>query len=255
MEKANSPLKFYYKAREYHQNLIDVCNQLKKKIILEYAEAIKNKNLWAARFYYASFLFYSVSNSSQERIDSLSKAKKLLKEALEEIKKNSNTKYKGLSMIERKDEELVRRIDDELQLKNLSVSVDLPPSNFDKILKTERILRELIHCVLKKEFGDDEKGWWCKGVPEKIRLSVQERREKDKERLDYFRYLYLIELKEIIEKQWKLFQPYFNNREFISSKLTKVNEIRNIIFHGKRDISDEEKQSINELEKFALEKC
>ena len=78
--------------------------------------------------------------------------------------------------------------------------------------------------------------FWRKGIPAPVRKRCQERREEDDEPSAPFRYTTLIDLAEIIDKKWSLFQPvlpkhYMSNKQLLSSDFTRLNRIRNTVMH------------------------
>ncbi len=115
------------------------------------------------------------------------------------------------------------------------------------VLPTETMLRLFIRHRLQQELGKEESEWWLKGVPENIRVDCAQMREKDCHRKDCFDYTYLIDLKEIINKQWKLFEPGFqrvkdkfkSKKEFLEG-LIRLNEIRNLVAHPSLNVSLDE---------------
>jgi hypothetical protein len=118
-----------------------------------------------------------------------------------------------------------------------------PDSPFDFICDLEVKLHGLVRQSLKQEFGDDESGWWVQGVPVKIRQECQARREADDAREEAFAYAFLIDLKAIIERNSRLFDPLLKSvaiegrrlslKDFIAW-LVRINEMRNRYAHPVR---------------------
>jgi GAF domain-containing protein len=87
---------------------------------------------------------------------------------------------------------------------------------------------------LKGNFGSHDDSWWVNGIPLPIRQECVQRREADTARDEPYAYIYLIDLKSIIEKNWSLFESDFlkvrkiakSKKEFLTC-LTRLNEIRN----------------------------
>jgi len=111
---------------------------------------------------------------------------------------------------------------------------------YEYITSTESLLHERIRKVLVAEFGKAEPGWWRKGIPEKIRLDCRAAQEKDTEGdPDPFAYTTLIHLREILDRQWQLFQDRLpkdivtNKKEFLHD-LETLNGIRNRVMHPTR---------------------
>ena len=76
------------------------------------------------------------------------------------------------------------------------------------------------------------------GIPENIRAECAETLERDPEpAAEPYCYTTLIHIKEIIDRQWKLFstvmakRPASNRAQFLSG-LTRLNQIRNRVMHA-----------------------
>ncbi len=93
-------------------------------------------------------------------------------------------------------------------------------------------LHDIVTAMLHKEFGTK---WWTAGVPKKIRVEASQRHEEEDGAAPKEAYLYLLHLKEIIEKQWPLFATLFEvPRKGKSNSLEwfiRLNEIRNRTAH------------------------
>ncbi|MFA5779913.1 MAG: hypothetical protein WC947_07230 [Elusimicrobiota bacterium] len=130
--------------------------------------------------------------------------------------------------------------------------IRIQSSLFDRIIKIEKKLREFVRNKLKDKYGEDGEKWWVCGVPQNLRTEIAKRREEDPNRLECFRYLYFIDIKEIIKKNRELFphifSGYSNHKEALKI-FDQLNELRNIVVHDKREITDEENHLFNELEK------
>ncbi len=103
----------------------------------------------------------------------------------------------------------------------------------------ETTLHRLIEKILKKEYGDEEQGWWRKGVPCKVRKDCATAREEDPgEPASPYCYTTLIHLKEIIEKDWKVFEKYLPKplagKGKLAGQLNELNRIRNKVMHPVR---------------------
>lgn len=97
----------------------------------------------------------------------------------------------------------------------------------------ETLLHDLVLAVLKREFGTD---WWIKGVPKKIRKEAAALHEEEDDRAPKEVYLYLINLREIIESKWALFSELLESKEIRGKAralewILKFNELRNRIAH------------------------
>ena len=233
MNKSLSPFEHYQKTKE----LTSEIDQIKEKILLEYEEALKDKTLWAPRFYYAKFL-YNYRFLFPNQIEILEKAKTLFIEVI-----NLNPKFiiapKYIKMIEK--ELKSKFVSDKNSLENKT-------NVFENIIELERKLKGFVVEKLKEKHSEYEEGWWIHGVPQQLRKRIAQQREEDSERFDFSKYFYLIELKEIIEKNWEIFGRFFsksNNKKELDW-LTECNKIRNIIAHDKRFLQDAEKDFITE---------
>lgn len=96
---------------------------------------------------------------------------------------------------------------------------------------------------LEQHFGNESEAWWVEGVPLPIRQVCAQTREADPKRDDLYQYIYLIDLKAIMDKNWALFEgdharlrsavPALQKKQFLEL-LTKVNEVRNRHSHPVR---------------------
>jgi len=108
---------------------------------------------------------------------------------------------------------------------------------YEYISETELALHDMVASVLKEVYGDNENGYWRRGVPVSIRTKCQERRESDDEPCDLpFHYTDLLDLYEIIGKNWssfqdKLPQEYRSNRNTLKADFNRLNWIRNSVMH------------------------
>ncbi len=108
---------------------------------------------------------------------------------------------------------------------------------YEHVSETEIALHDLVSKALREMFGEEESGYWRKGVPQPIRKKCQERREGDEEPCDSpLQYTTLIELSQIIGDNWTLFQPllpkqYQSNKKVLSADFARLNWIRNAVMH------------------------
>jgi len=71
---------------------------------------------------------------------------------------------------------------------------------YEDIRRIELRAHERIREALIGSYGDGEAGWWRQGVPERVRVKCQERRERDvDEPCDPFCYSDLLDLDAILE--------------------------------------------------------
>ncbi|MEN6343475.1 MAG: DGQHR domain-containing protein [Methanospirillum sp.] len=104
--------------------------------------------------------------------------------------------------------------------------------------------------TLKTEFGPEINQWWHKGIKETIKgkVAAEATSRGDYNPENYPKYLYLVNLKEIISDNWKLFgQTYTIDAKPNESKVkslawfTKLNQIRDVCAHPPQGgISDDD---------------
>lgn len=111
---------------------------------------------------------------------------------------------------------------------------------YEYISLTELAIHRLVRSRLEREFGPTDDGWWRKGISSSIRVKCVSRREEDIDPADQFAYTTLIDLLEVISKNWPLFQgeipeKYRPNRKQLESDLARLNRIRNSVMHPVKD--------------------
>lgn len=129
-----------------------------------------------------------------------------------------------------------------------------PAEIYRMVSKIESILHVFIRKTLEAHFGEQDDVWWVMGVPANIRVRCQTAREQDSERFDPFAYTFLIELKEIILKNWEVFKPYFEDTQKRSLKkekqikwIDRLNHLRNLVMHSvKRPLTPDEVRFISD---------
>jgi DNA sulfur modification protein DndB len=99
--------------------------------------------------------------------------------------------------------------------------------------------------LLRSLFGDDESGWWRKGVPEKVRTEVAARRETNPEGGAYDQFFELLDYRSIAWANWDSFNPYFafgsgKGKENQLAWFSKLSALRNRIAHPERGTVSEE---------------
>lgn len=83
---------------------------------------------------------------------------------------------------------------------------------YEDIRDIELLLHKFVREKLEEYYGSEETQWWAKGIPKQIRMKCQERREEsESSRLDPWCYTDLIDMKEIIDKQWAIISPFLSN--------------------------------------------
>lgn len=131
---------------------------------------------------------------------------------------------------------------------------------YDCLMKLETSIHSHVVGTLKKQFGSDYSQWWHNGIKEKIRSGAILLASQQGEYKKYEKYLYLIDLKEIISDNWNLFSEIYtidathnDSRKKRLAWFTKINDIRNIVDHPpKGGVSDLQleyvKRIYNEIE-------
>ena len=119
---------------------------------------------------------------------------------------------------------------------------------YDDIRGIESTLHKLIRSTLQDAFGPEEKGWWRQGVPEKVRVKCQERRERDEgPSCEAYGYTDLLDLALVVEANWKQFvetlpgQLVENRKELLAS-LGRLNRVRNRVMHPAREAPPTEEE-------------
>ena len=98
-------------------------------------------------------------------------------------------------------------------------------------------LHSIIRHVLEREFPRHDDAWWREGVPEKIRIRCATTKETEPEPIsDLFAYTNLIDLKRIIDANWKVFKQavptaFENNKKLLMSIFDELNTLRNGVMH------------------------
>jgi hypothetical protein len=110
------------------------------------------------------------------------------------------------------------------------------PTPLDLLHDLEIMLHRYIRERLEERYGPTEDGWWVEGVPVAIRQECVQRREADPARDEPFAYTFLIDLKNILEKNWTVFEVDLKrlstksgsvSKRALSDCLQHANEIRN----------------------------
>jgi len=107
------------------------------------------------------------------------------------------------------------------------------------IQSIEQILQSTIVEELKREYQPGEQDWWFNGVPKNVRKKVDDRineeggkgggREQNFDLIDY---------REIIVKEWPLFESIFargkGNKEAKTKWISEVNDLRKPVMHASK---------------------
>ena len=123
--------------------------------------------------------------------------------------------------------------------------------------KIELMIHTHVFAELKTAFGEDISQWWHQGVKESVRSSaIKEATARgDYKSENYPKYLYLLDLKEIIYENWNLFEKIYSlNAKHGDSKnkklswFTKLNHIRDVCAHPPQGgISDEDLEFVKQI--------
>ena len=112
---------------------------------------------------------------------------------------------------------------------------------YQYLIDIEKMIHQHVINELKNKYGDGLENWWFKGVKEKIRGNAIEMANKEGKYSQYEKYLYLIDLKEIIEDNWEMFSEIYTlggkQNDSRAKKLTwynDLNKIRNLVDHPPR---------------------
>jgi hypothetical protein len=114
------------------------------------------------------------------------------------------------------------------------VTRDARPDLYALICEIEVGLHRLVRQTLETEYGSR---WWREGIPEPTRKNCQGRREEDSSPLDdAYYYTTFIELKSIIDNNWRVFSKVLPkalavNKPDTLQKLQRINGIRNKVMH------------------------
>jgi len=116
---------------------------------------------------------------------------------------------------------------------------------YEIIRDIEVTLHSAIKNILVSEYGPND--WWRKGIQENIRADCAASLERDPEPAsEPYCYTNFIHLKEILDKQWKIFSKVLprklsSDKKKLLSGLVKLNQIRNAVMHPVRDITPTDK--------------
>ncbi len=111
---------------------------------------------------------------------------------------------------------------------------------YEFIVTIESTLHRNLKKILGQKFGVDESGWWRKGIPEKVRISCSESRERDQSFFgDAYNYTNFIQLWEIIDHNWSVMSTWLPHilvadKKRLRENFTKLNTIRNKVMHPTR---------------------
>jgi hypothetical protein len=127
--------------------------------------------------------------------------------------------------------------------------------------KVELRWKGLIHRVLRQHFCGDEKAW-NDGVPEPIRIAAATLAERKKGQRSKWDCLYFVDLKTILDKNWKLVEPKIASRKrftknYLMDSFDRLNVIRNDLYHPMEgqtfEYADEIDDYLKDIEQFTKE--
>ena len=112
-----------------------------------------------------------------------------------------------------------------------------------KVTRIQRKLFDYVVGTLKKHYGTENKAWWIKGIPVKIRKECTPRWEAIDRKGDEESQLYLINYVDICKHNWDLFKDVISfgakdkdNKGVNTKWIRDLNEIRNITAHPERGV-------------------
>jgi hypothetical protein len=115
---------------------------------------------------------------------------------------------------------------------------------YEVIRNVEITLHERIREALEYEFGSGEEGWWRKGLSLPLRQKLMCRREEDEIPGEAYTYTDLIDLADILEKNWsKIAVKVVNSvheKQKLLSDIRYLNRIRRKVMHPVRSAPPEE---------------
>lgn len=181
------------------------------------------------------YLFIKVGGGAIKRSDILfsidSKRRKIFEEELEN---NLNIPIITKSMLKRIPDVSREELFLYYELRDARVSYS---DMYELISKIEINLHNVMKDILIEEYGKEESGWWRKGISEKIRKDCVLLREQDPEPAeDAFCYTNFIHLRDILDKQWVIYEnvlpkDIIKDKKGFLNNLIRLNHIRNFIMH------------------------
>lgn len=126
---------------------------------------------------------------------------------------------------------------------------------YELVRNIEVRLHRFIREAFIEEYG--EENWWRGGVPDRIRADCAATRERDPEPAkDAYGYTTLLNLREILDKQWGVLSPHLpksiqSDKKAFLDRLKRLNGIRNAVMHPVRndDFSDDDFEFVRVLER------
>ena len=122
---------------------------------------------------------------------------------------------------------------------------------YELLCEIERTLHAEVRRALVEHYGSKETEWWREGVKETVRVACHRARETDSgfSEDEPYAYTTLIDLKDILDDQWKLFQGLLpknatEKKPELMKELQSLNAIRNRVMHPVRSKPPTEKDFI-----------
>lgn len=124
--------------------------------------------------------------------------------------------------------------------------------SIDQIERLEKSMRKLVHKVLYEAVGKD---YWKTNIPQDVKRQLQERVDGELKRHPYkkakqygsgekmLEFCTIGSYKEIINSNWKFFEPVFRSKPQLEKRFDQLSEYRNKMMHSR---SDEETRLITE---------
>jgi hypothetical protein len=109
---------------------------------------------------------------------------------------------------------------------------------YELVRNIEVRLHRFIKQAFIQEYGEDN--WWRGGVPDRIRADCAATRERDADPADdAYCYTTLMNLREIVDKQWSVLGPHLpksiqSDKQAFLADLRRLNGIRNAVMHPVR---------------------
>ena len=119
-----------------------------------------------------------------------------------------------------------------------------------KVLEIQKILFDYVIGALKREYGTEDKAWWVKGVPMKIRADCSKRWEENNREGDEEGQLYLQNYVDICAQNWLLVKDVIGlgakdkqDKRRSMKWIRDLNDIRNRVAHPERGALDTDQVS------------
>lgn len=120
-----------------------------------------------------------------------------------------------------------------------------------KVLRIQKRIFDYVIGVLKKQYGTQDRAWWVKGVPSKIRIDCSARWEAKDQEGEPESQLYLQNYVDICIHNWTLVKDVISLDEKDKEAKTKntkwirdLNDIRNKVAHPEQGVLDAEQVAL-----------